>query len=94
MAIVITGSSGFIGYHLTKKLLKSGIKVIGIDNLNSYYDVELKKSFISSLESIFLANFKPYLLNKNSILLFSTKSIPIPLITVVYYTNDFFNCII
>ena len=40
----ITGSAGFIGFHLSKRLLEMGCNVIGIDNLNSYYDVNLKKS--------------------------------------------------
>jgi UDP-glucuronate 4-epimerase len=42
MKILITGTAGFIGFHLTKKLLKHGHSVIGIDNINDYYDVELK----------------------------------------------------
>ena len=42
-SIIITGSAGFIGYHISKKLLKENNKVIGIDNLNNYYDVSLKK---------------------------------------------------
>jgi UDP-glucuronate 4-epimerase len=41
--ILITGSAGFIGYHLSKKILEQGIRVIGIDNLNDYYDVSLKE---------------------------------------------------
>ena len=49
MTILITGSSGFIGYHLTKRLLKSKINIIGIDNLNSYYDVNLKKARLEDL---------------------------------------------
>jgi UDP-glucuronate 4-epimerase len=40
--ILITGCAGFIGYHLTKQLLKKNIKVIGIDNLNNYYSVKIK----------------------------------------------------
>ena len=43
-SIVVTGSSGFIGYHLANALLDKGIPVIGIDNLNPYYDIELKKA--------------------------------------------------
>jgi len=42
MKILITGSAGFIGFHLAKKLLEKGETVVGIDNINSYYDVELK----------------------------------------------------
>jgi UDP-glucuronate 4-epimerase len=40
--ILITGSAGFIGFHLAKKLLESGQNIIGIDNLNDYYDPKLK----------------------------------------------------
>ncbi len=42
MKILITGAAGFIGYHLTKKLLQRGDQVVGIDNINDYYDVRLK----------------------------------------------------
>ena len=47
MSILITGSAGFIGYHLTEKLLKKNINVIGIDNINNYYDTKLKKNRIN-----------------------------------------------
>ena len=43
MNYLITGSSGFIGHHLCKKILKEGHSVIGVDNQNDYYDVSLKK---------------------------------------------------
>ena len=46
MTILLTGCAGFIGFHTAKKLLKKKIKVIGIDNLNNYYDVKLKKKSI------------------------------------------------
>jgi len=42
MKILVTGSAGFIGFHLTKRLLEEGAEVVGIDNLNPYYDVSLK----------------------------------------------------
>jgi UDP-glucuronate 4-epimerase len=42
MKILITGTAGFIGYHLAKRLLERGDTVVGIDNLNDYYDVKLK----------------------------------------------------
>jgi UDP-glucuronate 4-epimerase len=42
MKILVTGTAGFIGYHLTKKLLHRGDTVVGMDNINDYYDVELK----------------------------------------------------
>ena len=47
--ILITGAIGFIGFHLSKKLLKSGENIIGIDNINSYYDVKLKKDRLKAL---------------------------------------------
>ena len=40
--VLVTGSAGFIGFHLVKKLLEAGHRVVGIDNLNDYYDVGLK----------------------------------------------------
>ena len=43
MKILVTGCAGFIGYHLSKRLLEKNIVVFGIDNLNNYYDIELKK---------------------------------------------------
>ena len=42
MKILVTGTAGFIGYHLAKKLLERGDTVVGIDNINDYYDVNLK----------------------------------------------------
>ncbi|MBS0576693.1 MAG: NAD-dependent epimerase [Proteobacteria bacterium] len=44
MKILVTGTAGFIGSHVAQKLLDRGDEVIGIDNLNDYYDVELKKA--------------------------------------------------
>ena len=48
--ILVTGIAGFIGFHISKKLIRNGYKVIGIDNLSDYYDVELKKNRIRQLE--------------------------------------------
>ena len=47
---LITGSAGFIGFHLSKKLLSEGFTVIGVDNLNNYYDQKLKKNRNKILE--------------------------------------------
>ena len=48
--ILVTGAAGFIGFHLSKRLLDIGDTVVGIDNLNSYYDVNLKKARLAILE--------------------------------------------
>ena len=43
MKILVTGSAGFIGFHLCKNLIKKNHQVIGIDNINNYYDINLKE---------------------------------------------------
>ncbi len=50
MKVFVTGVAGFIGFHMANKLLSNGIKVVGLDNLNSYYDVNLKKMRLKELE--------------------------------------------
>ena len=49
MKILVTGTAGFIGYHLASKLLERGDEVIGIDNINDYYDVNLKYGRLKEL---------------------------------------------
>ena len=49
--ILITGAAGFIGYHLSRSLLEDGITVFGVDNLNNYYDTDLKKQRLKRLKS-------------------------------------------
>ena len=49
MKILVTGSAGFIGFHVCKKLLEKGNTVVGIDNLNKYYDQNLKKTRLKIL---------------------------------------------
>lgn len=48
---LVTGAAGFIGFHLSKKLLENENRIIGIDNLNPYYDVSLKKARLGLLKS-------------------------------------------
>lgn len=56
--ILVTGVAGFIGFFLSKYLLERGEEVIGIDNLNSYYDVRLKESRLAQLEKFNKFHFK------------------------------------
>ncbi len=60
MSILVTGAAGFIGFHLCKRLLEEDNDVIGIDNLNSYYDVGLKNSRLNELSKISNKNFHFY----------------------------------
>jgi len=57
-SVLITGAAGFIGFHLTQKLCNLGFDVVGLDNLNSYYDIKLKNSRLTILKSH--ANFTFY----------------------------------
>ena len=50
MKILVTGSAGFIGFHLSKSLLDDGYEVLGIDNMNNYYDPNLKHARLEQLE--------------------------------------------
>ena len=48
--VLVTGAAGFIGYHVSERLLDRGTEVIGLDNLNTYYDVSLKEARLARLE--------------------------------------------
>jgi len=50
--ILVTGSAGFIGFHVAKRLLEIGDKVVGLDNLNDYYDVSLKRARLAQLTPV------------------------------------------
>jgi len=56
MNVLVTGAAGFIGFHVAQKLCERGDKVIGIDNLNDYYEVSLKKARLQKLAHF--TNFK------------------------------------
>ena len=69
MKILITGICGFIGFHVANKILASNkdIKIIGIDNLNDYYDLELKKTRLRVLNKKKIKIFKIDVRNKNQL---------------------------
>jgi UDP-glucuronate 4-epimerase len=48
--VLVTGAAGFIGFHLTRRLLRDGCQVMGLDNINSYYDVALKEARLEALK--------------------------------------------
>lgn len=50
-AILVTGAAGFIGFHVAQKLLQTGRRVVGLDNLNSYYDPSLKQARLDILKN-------------------------------------------
>ncbi len=62
MRIFVTGSSGFIGFHLSKKLLEKGHTVHGFDSMNKYYDVKLKKARLKILKK-----YKKFFFTKNKL---------------------------
>lgn len=49
--VLVTGAAGFIGFHLSERLLKEGYQVTGLDNMNAYYDVRLKEARLEKLRS-------------------------------------------
>src|SRR4051794_36761009 len=48
--LLVTGAAGFVGYHLSRRLLERGDRVIGLDNLNDYYSVQLKRDRLAQLQ--------------------------------------------
>lgn len=48
--ILVTGSAGFIGFHLSRRLLGEGNNIVALDNLNNYYDVNLKLARLKQIE--------------------------------------------
>ena len=52
MTVLVTGAAGFIGFHLSSRLLERGSPVLGFDNVNPYYDPSLKRARIAQLQAI------------------------------------------
>lgn len=75
MKILITGCAGFIGFHLSQKILKNKYTVFGIDNINSYYDVNIKKKRLQLLKQHKKFNFRKYdILDKKKVNNFVKKN--------------------
>ena len=80
--ILVTGCAGFIGFHVCKQLLNKGLFVIGLDNLNDYYDVSLKKARLKELIKLSKNNkveflfFKADLKDENSLKNISKLNLP------------------
>ena len=78
--VLVTGAAGFIGFHVCKNLLEVGYDVIGVDNLNSYYDVNLKYARLKKLEECISSNksswhfYKSDISKKESLLEIFNKS--------------------
>jgi UDP-glucuronate 4-epimerase len=62
MKILVTGAAGFIGFHVSKRLLESDYEVVGLDNINDYYDINLKKDRLKNLE-----DYKRFVFYKNNL---------------------------
>ena len=81
--ILVTGCAGFIGFHVSKKLLNKGLFVVGLDNINDYYDVRLKKARLKELKKFSKNNskgkfffVKEDLKNKNTLKNISKQHLP------------------
>jgi UDP-glucuronate 4-epimerase len=62
MSVLVTGAAGFIGFHLSRRLLERGTPVIGLDNLNSYYDPALKQARLARLQDFATSRGVPFAL--------------------------------
>jgi len=67
MKILITGVAGFIGYHLAKSLINAGSNIVGIDNLNSYYDLDLKRARLLDLKKTKFSFYKVDICNQKEL---------------------------
>lgn len=67
MKFLVTGAAGFIGFHTCKRLLEAGHQVVGLDNMNDYYDVNLKQARLDLLQSSLFRFYKVDLADRQGI---------------------------
>jgi UDP-glucuronate 4-epimerase len=67
MSVLVTGAAGFIGFHLSRRLLERGTPVIGLDNINAYYDPDLKEARLTQLRKLAAACDVPFALIQASL---------------------------
>ena len=60
MTVLLTGAAGFIGFHLSRRLLEQGTPVVGFDNVNPYYDPSLKRARIAQLRATAATTGTPF----------------------------------
>ena len=74
MKILVTGTAGFIGFHLTKRLLDEDHEVVGVDSINPYYDINLKKERLKILGISIVEGKKKYTsYNYNNLVFFKAN---------------------
>lgn len=83
MNILITGAVGFIGFHLSKKLLEHNHRVIGIDNINDYYDINLKKKRLFLLNKHKKFSFKKIDISNKKKLFYFEKNLKIKIDIII-----------
>ena len=67
MKVIVTGGAGFIGFHLIRKLLEMNQEILCIDNINDYYDVNLKKERLDNLKKYSNDNYKNFIFKQESL---------------------------
>jgi len=74
MKVIVTGAAGFVGYHVAERLLNDGHTVLGIDNLNDYYEVSLKDARLANLQKHSSFDFQQFSVEESDRLLALTQS--------------------
>ena len=88
MKYLITGAAGFIGYHTAKRLLENNNEIIGIDNINDFYDINLKNARLKELSKHENFNFHDTdLTNKSDVLNIQNENFLIGVYSFLLHLN-------